>query len=151
MSDLFQGGATPTHVPAPAALPKQDGSYAGGSIAALGMQQHPNPLPAETPTTAKPVEFTAPVAGRSTVPDNTDERLECGTEGPHFETGPLSPHHAAQVAAAHVPGMSPVMEPKPLADVAASQVAGTQAGRAVVNDAEQSKFAASRLIRLPGR
>lgn len=132
MTDLFQGGSSPTRVPAPAALPKQGGS-SPHTPSVPGLAIHPNPLPAETPTTAKPVTFTAPI----TAPDkSTATAPDCGVDGKHFETGPLSPHHASQVEANRTPGMNPAMNPKP---VPAAQDAGTAAGRAVVSGAEASK------------
>jgi len=136
MSDNFQGRAAPTIVPAPAALPKSDGSRPG--LAVEGMYQAPPPFK-ETP--GPPVEFSAPLT--------TPTKPAGGRHG--LNAGPLSPNHQDNIQAQRdqlnalrttlgAPAVTTPLDPSGLVDTGVAQVAGTIAGREVVSDASQNKL-----------
>ncbi len=146
MSDLFNGRTAPVHVPASKTPAPVDGTTAP-------MFQPTPPQPLQTPYQGSVPGFSQPSPMLGLTPNGLSAYTPAEPNG--REQSAEDPRGAIPAGRhagmrQHIQGpMSP--SHKPSTDVEAAQNAGTAAGRAVVNDAEQNKFAASRLIRLPRR
>ena len=150
MSDPFDDGqASPTHVPAPRSMPKQDGS-SPHTPSVPGLAIHPNPLPAETPTRAQPVMFTAPITPVKREPSAPRE-VRGGPGSPGYEQR-VADYAAAnpdlvQLADPNQPNPAPGMQPH----MPPTQNPGTTEGRAVAADARSKVSTLFRVLSREGR
>jgi hypothetical protein len=142
MSSPFgDGQVTSTVVPAPAALPRQDGSPAPGSPSVPGLAIHPPMGPTDTPGPNQLTYFTAPINGS----EPSGESNSPVVDGPPKKPKP----RALQGPLAHVDNRPHPEFHRPHVDE------HTAAGQRIASDAAINRsadpFDPRRLLRLPSR